>query len=94
MQPADPGWGGSETDGIDLTGDRQTSPRPQETASGRNPGPAWDRGETEAEEDNPGPHRLLSLTRIQFYFPSWGTQSPDLGFLCPWDMTENGATGL
>lgn len=55
---ADPGWGGSETDGIDLTGERQTSLGPQGTASGRNPDPAWDRGETEAEENNHESHRL------------------------------------
>lgn len=60
MQPADPGWGGSETDGIDLTGERQTSLGSQGTAPGRNPGPAWDKGETEAEANNCGSHRLLS----------------------------------
>jgi hypothetical protein len=54
------GRGGSETDGIDLTGERQTLLGSQGTASGRNPGPAWHRGETEAEENNRGSHRLLS----------------------------------
>lgn len=61
MQAADPGWGGWETDGIDLTGERQTWTGPRGTDSGRSPGPAWDRGETEAEESNCGLHRLLSI---------------------------------